>query len=139
MKQASSSKQREREFLRTRNDPTARPARDGAPSDRPRADKATRRRYLREYRAWLWPYRWRLLTIFLLALITTALDMIWPLGIKWIMDGVLVDNSGTGHARFHQLVRISGIILAVLICKQPLDTPRSWRTASLDARVTIRL
>src|SRR3954468_10555498 len=97
MKQAVSSKQREREFLAKRkSDPDGKLSESGSDTDRPakpKADKATRRKYLREYRKWLWPYRWGLFAVLGLALITTALDMVWPLAIKRIMDGVLVDNS----------------------------------------------
>jgi ATP-binding cassette subfamily B protein len=144
MKPASSSKQREREFQRSR---AQNPRQDGAAADpanpqadsKPRADKATRRRYLREYRKWLWPYRWGLVTILAIALVTTALDMVWPLAIKLIMDGVLIDNTAPRADRIAQLLRLAWVIIAVLIVKQALDTTRSWRMASLDARVTIRL
>ncbi|HEY7119651.1 MAG TPA: ABC transporter ATP-binding protein [Tepidisphaeraceae bacterium] len=151
MKQAISSKQREREFLASRRSGKSAEAAAGKPEpsgndkyqpgrdDKPKADKATRRRYLREYRKWLWPYRWQLFLIFALALVTTALDMVWPLGIKRIMDGVLVNASATHSARIHELLRIGSVIIGVLILKQFLDSARSWRMASLDARVTIRL
>src|SRR5215208_4072955 len=108
MKQAVSSKQREREFLAKRkSDPEGKLSETGSDTDRPakpQADKATRRRYLREYRKWLWPYRWSLLTILLIALATTALDMVWPLAIKRIMDGVLVDATASRGGRIHELL-----------------------------------
>ncbi|MDB5319320.1 MAG: transporter transrane region [Phycisphaerales bacterium] len=145
MKQASSSKQRERDFQRTRNDEST--AGDEPPEGgisagsekKARVDKATRQRYLREYRKWLWPYRWGLVAILLLALVTTGLDMVWPLAIRLIMDGVLVGNAATQGARTGELLRLGGLIIFVLLLKQALETIRSWRTASLDARVTIRL
>src|SRR4051812_16860464 len=125
MKQARSSKQREREFLAARKtDPEGKRSESGSDTDRPakpQADKATRRRYLREYRKWLWPYRWSLLTILLIALVTTGLDMIWPLAIKRIMDGPLADTTAAhaAHAaqaeRIQELLRIGGVIVLVLI------------------------
>jgi ATP-binding cassette subfamily B protein/subfamily B ATP-binding cassette protein MsbA len=75
----------------------------------------------------------------LLALITTGLDMVWPLAIRVIMDGVLVGDAASRAARTGELLRLGGLIVAVLLIKQALETLRSWRTASLDARVTIRL
>jgi ATP-binding cassette subfamily B protein/subfamily B ATP-binding cassette protein MsbA len=144
VKQASSSKKRERDFQRARGEAAAS---DGQPTElsegqaekRPRADRETRRRYLREYRKWLWPYRWGLFTILLLALITTGLDMVWPLAIRVIMDGVLLGDAASRAARTGELLRLGGLIVAVLLIKQALETTRSWRTASLDAQVTIRL
>lgn len=116
--------------------------RDGRRRDRddhPRADKETRRRYFRHYRRWLWPYRWALLGILLLALVTAGLDMVWPLAIKRIMDGPLLDASATRAARAAELGRLGLMIVATLLVKQALDSLRSWRTSVLDSRVTIRL
>jgi len=143
MKQASSSKQRERDFQRARGEGT-RVERTNGESDanidkKPRVDKATRRRYLREYRKWLWPYRWGLITILLLALLTTGLDMVWPLAIRLIMDRVLVGQASTQGARTGELLRLGGLIIFVLLLKQALETTRSWRSATLDAQVTVRL
>ena len=47
---------------------------------------AKRRQYLRQYVRWLWPYRFALGVVFLLALASAALDMVWPLAIKKIID-----------------------------------------------------
>jgi ATP-binding cassette, subfamily B, bacterial len=145
MKQLASSKQRHTEFVRTRGEKTPDPKAASPqvrPSEAPKApkpDKQKRRRYLRQYRQWLWPYRWAFAAILALALITTGLDMIWPLAIRHIMDHVLV-NAGAAHDdRLAQLMRVGGLIIFVLILKQILDTTRSLRTAALDAKVTIRL
>ena len=145
MKPASSSKQRERDFQRKRAEEGSKAAgsvdagAQGGPDHKPRADKAARKRYLREYRKWLWPYRWQLFAILALALTTTGLDMIWPLAIRLIMDGALVASGGTQSARTGELLRLGALIIFVLLLKQGLDSTRSWRTASLDARTTIRL
>src|SRR5882757_8320230 len=133
MKPPSSSKQRERDFQRSQaNKSTS--VHSTAPGDekKPRPDKATRRRYLKEYRKWLWPYRWGLFVILLLALITTGLDMVWPLAIRLIMDRALVGNAATQSARTGELLRLGSLIIVVLLLKQVLESMRSWRTASLD-------
>jgi ATP-binding cassette subfamily B protein/subfamily B ATP-binding cassette protein MsbA len=145
MKPASSSKQRERDFQRKRAEEAAKGAgsSDGVvqpgSDNKPRADKVARQRYLREYRKWLWPYRWQLSVILALALITTGLDMVWPLAIRLIMDNALVGSPGTQSARTGELLRLGALIIFVLLLKQALESTRSWRTASLDARTTIRL
>src|SRR5687768_8195880 len=152
MKRPASSKERQREFLRNRGKESSPESKVLSPENegegelrtqdsalRTKEKKENRRRYLRQYRRWLWPYRWRLFTILLLALVTTGLDMVWPLAIKRIMDGVLVDASAPRDRRIAELFRIGGVIVAVLLVKQVLDTTRSLRTAWLDAKVTIRL
>jgi ATP-binding cassette subfamily B protein/subfamily B ATP-binding cassette protein MsbA len=145
MKQPGSSKQRQAEFLRNRG----KESKDGPesnvlsaeskPGEKKKPDKAKRRKYLKEYWRWLWPYRWGFLTILLLALVTTGLDMVWPLAIRHIMDHVLVNTSAPAGQRMGALMRVGGLIVFVLIFKQALDTIRSLRTAGLDAKVTIRL
>lgn len=139
MKQPVSSKQRQHEFLKLRAEGKTEPdkSRNGE-SEKP-VDRAKRKEYLRQYRRWLWPYRYQLAAVLVLALITTALDMVWPLAIKRIMDGVLIDTSAPRADRIAELLKIGGVIVGVLIIKQALDTLRSWRMSGLDARVTIRL
>src|SRR5260221_2905889 len=96
---------------------------DALGEKRPRADRETRRRYLREYRKWLWPYRWGLFTILLLALITTGLDMVWPLAIRVIMDGVLVGDAATRAARTGELLRLAGVMAPVRFVQPALGNP----------------
>ena len=86
MKRPISSKLRAQEFHRNRGTPK--------PSDLDAADKSKsgRRKYLRQYVRWLYPYRWAILGVLLLALLTAALDMVWPLAIKRIIDML----AGTG-------------------------------------------
>src|SRR3954468_24952422 len=107
MKPPVSSRQRELEFRRTGpKDPTARPSSNGdsAQPGKKKPKSPSRRKYLRQYVRWLWPYRWTLLGVFLLALITAALDLVWPLAIKQIMDGVLLNTRLTA---FDQLKRLN--------------------------------
>jgi len=146
MKQLPSSKLRQREFNKNRHklgtgvvDPSESSPKETGSSKPPRADKATRKRYLREYRRWLWPYRWALLAVLGMALVTTALDMVWPLAIKAIMDGPLNDSNALRADRVSALLYFGVVVLGVLIIKQALDTFRSYRMSALDARVTIRL
>src|SRR5262245_48451764 len=78
MKLPASSKSRLRAFLR-----------DGQRDAASLPSSKTKRKpggHLREYRAWLWPHRWAILLVFILATITTALNMAWPYGLKHVMD-----------------------------------------------------
>src|SRR5688572_14127891 len=89
-----SSKQRERAFRQSykKNPAAVDPAQPGAssasgngqPAARP--EPAKRKKYLREYFRWLWPYRWKLAVVFVLAVVTTGLDLVWPLAIKGVVD-----------------------------------------------------
>jgi hypothetical protein len=91
MKTPVSSKQRERDFHRSPPDSTAPASKDGNgqavdPSKPPRPNKSQRRKYLKQYINWLWPFRKRVALNFVLALIVVALDSLWPLGLKMMID-----------------------------------------------------
>src|SRR5687767_7281419 len=143
MKQPISSRQREAEFRKARRRKDAMaggegaPSSDGKPAEKPRA-KEEKRRYLREYRRWLWPYRWALLVVFVLAVMGAGLDMVWPLAIKQIIDGVLLPE-GLDGAEKTRLLKMYGFgVVALLLLKQAIETTRSYRMAALDAKVTVR-
>src|SRR5687767_12975484 len=65
---------------------------DAAPKPRTAADRQKRRRFLGQYVRWLWPHRFALLGLFLLALLAAGLDMVWPLAIRHVIDGVLLNE-----------------------------------------------
>src|ERR1041385_6440758 len=50
--------------------------------------RGKRREYLREYLAWLWPYRYAVIVLAVLALLTAALEMAEPLFMRFIVDRV---------------------------------------------------
>src|SRR5438045_900227 len=135
---ATSSKQRHREFRATGIDPqSAEIVAAPVTAQRKLRDPAKRKRYLRDYINWLWPYRWALAGIFVMAVLTAALDMVWPVMLKGVVD--MLPANLPSDAKAHQL-RIFGLtIIALLAGKQGLDTLRSWRLSVLNARVVFRL
>jgi len=143
MKQPASSRRRELDYRKRGAQGADAPA-DAKPGggdtresresrDKPKADKAERRRYLRQYREWLWPYRWRLAGVFVLAVITAALDMAWPLAIKQVIDVALP----AGDRR--QLGMLGLGIAAVLVVRQALDSWYGYRLAVLNSKIVFRL
>jgi len=55
--------------------------------------RGKRREYLREYLRWLWPHRYGVAILFVLALIGTGLQMIEPLFMRFIIDRVLLNTA----------------------------------------------
>src|ERR1700730_14304459 len=54
--------------------------------------RGKRREYLREYARWLWPHRYSIATVFAFAVVITALQMIEPLFMRFIIDRVLLNT-----------------------------------------------
>jgi ATP-binding cassette subfamily B protein len=126
MQASKSSKQRER-LVRSKTDAAKKP-------DRP--DPSKRRTYLWAYLDWLWPYRFTLAGVFALALSAAVLDLVWPLAIKRIIDGIVPGQAATSGRRLNLLaVGVIGLLLG----KQAIDSVRSYRTQVLNAKVIFRL
>ena len=100
-------------------------------------DKSAAPKYLREYTRWLWPYRWTLAGILVIALIAAALDMVWPLALKSAID--LLAGGGSPGEKLGRLNLLGGVTIGLLVLKQLLDTYRGYRTAALNAKVIFRL
>jgi ATP-binding cassette, subfamily B, bacterial len=130
MHEPPSSRLRERAFRQSRGKP--KPEKEDSP-DQP---KKPARPYVKLYLRYLRPYRAALILVLGLALITALLDLVWPLAIKYIFDGVLPSNRPD---KPRLLAIFGGGIVALLILKQSIDTTRSWRMDVLDAKLTVRL
>jgi ATP-binding cassette subfamily B protein/subfamily B ATP-binding cassette protein MsbA len=127
-------------FIQFRQNPTREDAGPTALDDNgqpPRPPREDRRRYLKDYARWLWPYRWQLVVIFALAVVTTGLDMIWPLLIKLVVDLLTAHTSEV--ERVHRLHALGLSIVGILVVKQAIEMWRGYRTAVLNAKVIFRL
>ena len=111
----------------------AKSARPDATSTEKKPAAGNRRAYLRSYVDWLWPYRFTLATLFALAMVSAVLDLVWPLAIKSIINGLV-----PGHPAA-SLNWLAGGVIALLLVKQLIDTSRSYRTSVLNAKVIFRL
>jgi ABC-type bacteriocin/lantibiotic exporter with double-glycine peptidase domain len=65
------------------------------PGDAQRPARGERRAYVREYLRWLRPYRYAAIALLVLALLTTGLQMIEPLFMRFIIDRVLLKRKAS--------------------------------------------
>ena len=72
---------------------------EAAPSEPKSWREGKRRQYLREYLRWLWPHRYTIGFVFLLAATRAALEMIEPLFMRYIVDSVLLNQALDAAAR----------------------------------------
>ena len=84
---------------------------DGAPAPR---DKKKRREYMREYLRWLKPHRMAVVIVFVLALVTSGLEMVEPLFMRFIIDRVLLNTGLDGATRLTWL-NLAGVTFLVVI------------------------
>jgi ATP-binding cassette, subfamily B, bacterial len=130
MKEPVSSKQRFRAFRqRGYSHPAdARSKQQGTPA---------KRRYLRDYINWLWPYRWALALLFALSFATALLDLIWPMAIKRVID--LLGEPIAWAMKSHRLNLYGASVVGLLLAKQLIDTLRGYQSMVLNATMIFRL
>jgi ATP-binding cassette subfamily B protein len=141
MNRARSSRQHYDVFRADYRKGTLDAAAEGAPGATPtRAASPRRREYLRDYLNWLWPQRWAIAAIFLLALGAAGLEMIEPLFMRFITDRVLLNDAGSDTATRLRLLNLAGgTFLAVVTLSAALNMLRDYRQRLVNTRVMLSL
>ncbi|HSJ09380.1 MAG TPA: ABC transporter ATP-binding protein, partial [Longimicrobiales bacterium] len=111
---------------------------DGGAGTEP-AGTTRRREYLREYIRWLWPHRYAVGLVFLLALVGAGLQMVEPLFMRYIIDRVLLDSDLDAAERLRMLHRAGSIFLAVIIVSNLLGAFKDYRQRLLNVSVMLSL
>src|SRR5438309_1529157 len=65
---------------------------DLRPADSRSKRRGKRREYLREYLRWLWAHRYAVGALLVIALVGAGLEMIEPLFMRFMVDGVLLNT-----------------------------------------------
>ncbi|MGH7553434.1 MAG: ABC transporter ATP-binding protein, partial [Longimicrobiales bacterium] len=112
---------------------------DESAPDSARPQRARRREYLREYLRWLWPHRWGVAAVFILALMAAALQMIEPLFMRFIIDRVLLNDALDRAARFTRLQFAGALFLTVIIVSNLIGAFKDYRQRLLNVRVMLSL
>src|SRR5436190_4586646 len=131
-----SSRQRYRAFVQ---DYTQRRLDDEAAGASQPLDRGKRRAYLRDYLRWLRPYRYAAGALLALALLTTGLQMIEPLFMRFIVDRVLLNARLDTAARLARLNLAGAAFLGVIILSNLADALRDYRQRLLNVRVMLSL
>ncbi len=101
--------------------------------------RGKRRQYVREYLRWLRPYRYAVLGLFLLALVTAGLQMIEPLFMRFIIDRVLLNQQLDAVARLTRLNLAGGLFVVVIVLSNLVNLSKDYRQRLLNVRVMLSL
>jgi ATP-binding cassette, subfamily B, bacterial len=94
--------------------------------------------YVREYARWLRPSLPGLAALFALALLAAAIDLLWPVLIKSLVDS-LVHSASTPSEKLRWLLLCSAGVVLLLLLKQVIELYRAYRTAVLNSKLLVRL
>ena len=100
---------------------------------------AKRREYLREYIRWLWPYRFAVGSVFLLAALVAGIQMVEPLFMRYIIDKVLLNKELDTQGRLLWLNIGGAAFLGVIILSSLLNVVKDYRQRILNTRVMLSL
>jgi ATP-binding cassette subfamily B protein/subfamily B ATP-binding cassette protein MsbA len=128
---------------RTALPPVADTVETEAAAERPPASelarRGKRRQYLREYLRWLWPHRYAVGAVFLLALLAAGLQMVEPLFMRFIIDGVLLNAQLDPAARTARLHLAGAAFLSVILVASLIGVLKDYRQRLLNVRVMLSL
>src|SRR5215471_12061370 len=97
--------------------------------------RGKRRAYLREYLAWLWPYRYAVVVLAVLALLVAAMEMAEPLFMRFIVDRVLLNTGLESASRLAWLQLAGALFLVVIVVSHAIGVLKDYRQRLLNIRV----
>lgn len=103
------------------------------------SQKAKRREYLHEYLRWLWPHRYAVGFMFLLAAVTAGLQMIEPLFMRYIVDKVLLNSTMENKERLLRLNLAGALFVGVVVISNVLGVFKDYRQRILNVRIMLTL
>lgn len=101
--------------------------------------RAKRREYLKEYMRWLWPHRYAVAMVFVIALCVAALEMIEPLFMRFMIDSVLLNDQIDSAARVTRLHMAGAVFLGVIVISKLFSILKDYRQRILNVRVMLSL
>jgi ATP-binding cassette subfamily B protein/subfamily B ATP-binding cassette protein MsbA len=102
-------------------------------------DKAKRKEYLREYMRWLWPYRFAVIALFLLAIVRAGLDMVEPLFMRFIVDRILLNSTLDSASKLSLLSRVGGLFVIVAVGSNLIGVIREARQRLVNTQLMLAL
>ncbi|HUR20860.1 MAG TPA: ABC transporter ATP-binding protein, partial [Vicinamibacterales bacterium] len=115
------------------------PASPGLPGAPDKDKKGRRREHLRAYMQWLWPHRFSVAAVFGLALVTAGLQMVEPLFMRFIIDGVLLNTTLDAASRLTRLNLGGAGFLTLIVLSNLTSVMKDYRQKLLNTRVMLSL
>jgi ATP-binding cassette subfamily B protein len=117
-------------------------SRKSAASSARRPSSATvSRRRARIAQCWQWlrPHRQTLLLLATLGLSSIAIDLVWPLASRYLIDHVILEPTLALSLKLRRLMLIAAGIAALFLANSWFDWVRSFRSQLLDSRFSTAL
>lgn len=123
---------------RTDPSPDSNKANPPAPDLKP-ADPLRKKTSVRRYCEWVWPRRWSLAFIMLLALVGILIDLVWPLVQIHLVDGVILNPDLSPELKESSLIFWALVALPLFLFGSLVSLYRSIRTTRLNGLLAFDL
>jgi len=101
----------------------------------PSSDATARRRSrINQCLQWLRPHRRTLLLLSTLGLSSVAIDLVWPLASRYLVDHVILEPALPLPAKLRRLALMAAAIAGLFLANSLFDWLRSFRSQLLDSR-----
>ncbi|HTL18527.1 MAG TPA: ABC transporter ATP-binding protein [Patescibacteria group bacterium] len=127
--------------LEQRSDPASGKTNEQTPNPAGNGEEGQgkRRRYVRSYMHWLWPHRYGVGAVFVLALMAGGMEMIQPLFMRFIVDRVLLTPGLDAGSRLLRLQGAGAVFLGVIIISNLIGALKDYRQRLVNSRVMLSL
>src|SRR6266536_3076101 len=122
-----------------RRDDSGKAGGDTPASGSKRALRSKRRQHVREYLRWLWPHRYAVGALFVLALLAAGLELLEPLFMRFIIDKVLLNTGLDAASRLGRLHVAGALFVGVVVLSNLMTVLRDYRQHLVNVRVMLSL
>src|SRR6185295_2479469 len=93
----------------------------------------------RAYLRWLWPHRYTVGALFVLALLAAGLEMIEPLFMRFIIDRVLLNTALDSASRLNRIHLAGALFVGVVVVSRLIGVFKDYRQRLLNVHVMLSL
>jgi ATP-binding cassette subfamily B protein/subfamily B ATP-binding cassette protein MsbA len=101
--------------------------------------RGKRREYARAYLCWLWPHRYTVGALFVLALLAAGLEMVEPLFMRFIIDRVLLNTALDSASRLNHIHLAGALFVGVVVVSKLIGVFKDYRQRLVHVRVMLSL
>ena len=122
-----------------RRDDSAKAGEEASAPESKRALRGKRRAHVREYLCWLWPHRYAVGGLFVLALLAAGLELLEPLFMRFIIDKVLLNTGLDTASRLGRLHIAGALFVGVIVLSNVVTVLKDYRQHLMNVRVMLSL
>ncbi|MCC6580759.1 MAG: ABC transporter ATP-binding protein [Phycisphaeraceae bacterium] len=112
---------------------------DGTEQSVKPVDKATRRRYLRQYLQWLRPYVGNMALVFTVAIAAVGMFSVKPIFSAWMIDKAVLNDALPVEQRIKRMAMYGSVLIGLTVLSAVAEAWRTYLVTVLNAKFVYRV